>query len=260
MPKKYTKEQIAFLRENAPGNTRATLLDKFNAAFDLDLTEATLKSTMQNHKIKVGIRETKNNYHLLTPEQEDFVQANCLGIGNKELTQSINEKFGTNFTVKQIRAYKKNHDLRSGLTGYFEKGHVPVNKGTKGMFNVGGNSTSFKKGDKIWNEMPIGTEVFRSDGYLWTKLQDDPPKWQQSHILLWEKANGPIPEGMIVTFLDGDRRNVSLDNLTLITRQEHVRLNGYGYRSDDAEITKTGIQLTRLKIKLIEKRKEKNHD
>lgn len=44
--------------------------------------------------------------------------------------------------------------------------------------------------------------------------------WRWKHYLIWEAANGPIPEGFILKFVDGDRKNLSLDNLRLVTRKE----------------------------------------
>lgn len=68
---------------------------------------------------------------LLTPEQHQFLENNVKGMGNQELTNLINDKFETDFTRQQIKTYKKNHNLSSGLTGHFPKGHVPINKGIK---------------------------------------------------------------------------------------------------------------------------------
>ena len=67
---------------------------------------------------------------------------------------------------------------------------------------------------------------------------------------VWEEANGPIPDGMFVTFLDGNRENFDLDNLALITRAEHARLNQSGLRSEDPEITAAALQVAKLTTKI----------
>lgn len=45
------------------------------------------------------------------------------------------------------------------------------------------------------------------------------------HRWVWEQAHGPIPPGMIVHHVDGDRRNNDLGNLRLMTHAEHARLH-----------------------------------
>ncbi len=249
--KKYSEKQIEFIRKHAPFSNRIDLTKKFNQEFDCDVDVKRMKSLMSNYQIKIGIRDSSKVRRLLNREQEKFVLEHYIGVVNKDLCNMINQKFGTNFSPQQIKSYKSNRGLNSGITGYFEKGHVPINKGTKGMFNVGGNSGSFKKGQKPKNMVSIGTEVIKGDGYLWTKTEDNPPKWKQSHILLWEKVNGKLPEGMVLTFLDGNKENITIENLFLITRKEHLRLNNQEYRSKNPELTKAGIGLIRLKSKLV---------
>lgn len=50
---------------------------------------------------------------LLTKEQHEWVLEHYSGISAEELTESLNDKFGTSFTIQQIRFYKRNHHLRS---------------------------------------------------------------------------------------------------------------------------------------------------
>lgn len=66
-----------------------------------------------------------------TQEQRDFIARHVVGLGTQELTDLVNARFGTSFTRHNIKTYKHNHGLSSGLTGRFCKGHVPANKGKK---------------------------------------------------------------------------------------------------------------------------------
>jgi hypothetical protein len=43
-----------------------------------------------------------------------------------------------------------------------------------------------------------------------------------AHRLIWELANGPIPEGYIVHHRDHDKLNNDLSNLELMTHQQHA--------------------------------------
>jgi len=40
--------------------------------------------------------------------------------------------------------------------------------------------------------------------------------------MIWENANGPIPEGMVIAHLDGDASNNTLENLEVMTPYEHA--------------------------------------
>ena len=45
------------------------------------------------------------------------------------------------------------------------------------------------------------------------------------HRSVWEYHNGPIPEGHVVHHIDGDRANNNIENLTLVTFQEHAGIH-----------------------------------
>jgi predicted MarR family transcription regulator len=42
-----------------------------------------------------------------------------------------------------------------------------------------------------------------------------------NHRLLWEQTNGPIPKGSVVHHVNHDKRDNRIENLALMTRQEH---------------------------------------
>lgn len=193
---------------------------------------------------------------LFTDELAEFVRNNVKGLSNQRLADLINEKFDLNISRQQIRTWKKNRGLSSGLTGQFEKGHVPINKGTKGMFNVGGNKTSFKPGHKPHNYKPVGYERIDRDGYVLVKVQDDGPwhkRWRHKHKVLWEKENGPVPKGHKLLFADGNKQNICLDNLILITDAQLARLNQNDLINNDADLTRTGIIVADLISKISER-------
>ncbi len=47
-------------------------------------------------------------------------------------------------------------------------------------------------------------------------------KWKPLHIHIWEHYNGPVPKGMLVSFIDANSLNCCVGNLHLITRQQHI--------------------------------------
>jgi hypothetical protein len=199
--------------------------------------------------------------HHYTHEQADFIKANLIGRGNAELTAMFNSHFGLNLKVSQIKSFKHNKRWSSGLDGRFEKGRAPSNKGTKGLYNVGGNRTSFKKGQKPLNFKPVGTERIDRDGYILVKVSDDGPwhkRWRHKHKVVWEDVHGPIPKGHCLIFLDRDKLNLSLENLQLITQKQLVRMNQNHLISENPEITKTGIIIANIYSKIGDRKKSKN--
>jgi len=190
----------------------------------------------------------------------DFIAAHCKGLTTKQLTDMVNAEFGTDITTDRMLSYKKNHKLKSGFTGQFEKGHIPYTKGKRIEEFMSPDAierssrTYFKKGNSPKNRVPVGTEVVKDDDYLWRKIAE-PNKWRQVHRLVYEQLHGSIPKGMCVTFLDGDRRNFSPDNLVLISQDENRILNHKGLRHTDKTIATTGIALARLESTINKKRR-----
>ena len=120
--------------------------------------------------------------------------------------------------------------------GRFKKGHKTWTKGKKWVDYMPASSvercrtTQFKKGNKPCTYLPIGTEI-ESSGYVYVKVSDVPnvPKyvnWKLKHRMLWESVNGSIPEGCNIQFKDGNTKNIVIDNLYMISRQEQMKVNG----------------------------------
>lgn len=242
MARRYTKEMIDYIREITPGRYTKEITEMFNKRFGMDLTVSQMKSLKSNRGIWSGVEKKNPNppaNKIFSSEQEQLIRDHYRGIDNQELTDLFNEYFETSFTRSQIKTWKKRNKLDSGLKGYFEPGHVPINKGTKGMFNVGGNKTSFKKGQQPFNYKSIGTERIDRDGYVLVKVQDEGAwneRWQHKHRIEWEKAYGPVPEDHVLIFRDQNKSNTSLENLMLVTKRQHLHLNRNGWRFDDPEL------------------------
>ena len=146
----------------------------------------------------------------------------------------------------------------SGIPTRFKSGHTPWNKGMKGL-DIGGHATWFKKGHRGGKAMylyqPIGTERISKDGYLQRKINDDLPlqrRWRLVHLLVWEAANGPAPPNHAVVFKDGNKQNIVLDNLELISRAELMRRNSH--HQYGPEVSKL-VQLRGALTRQINKRK-----
>lgn len=125
---------------------------------------------------------------------------------------------------------------RQGVGTRFVKGQVPPNKGLRRPGWRAGRmaETFFKKGErsgiavKLWK--PICTERVSKDGYREVKVNNDLPlqaRWRAVHLVEWEKVNGRIPKGHALVFVNGDKTDIRLDNLQLLTRADLMRRNTY---------------------------------
>lgn len=139
------------------------------------------------------------------------------------------------YDVSQVNltALCKRKGWLTGRTGCFAKGHVPVNKGQKGYIAPGCEKGWFRKGERrgvaVRLYQPIGTERVSKDGYVERKINDDLPlqaRWRAVHLIRWEEANGPLPEGHCLKCLDGNKANTAPDNWLAIPRALLPRLNG----------------------------------
>ncbi len=258
--KKYTKEIKAFIAENVTGITTKALVELVNAEFGTDFTESKMRSFKTNYGLKSGIgcgipagQPTK-----LYPEKvREFIAEHYVGVGHQGMADLLNKAFGTTYTKEQMKAYYARFKLDSGLKGYFPKGHEPANKGRKGISYPGMLATQFKKGNKPANWVPIGTERVNSNGYVDIKVTDGKKQknWRGKHILIWEAANGPVPRGHVVIFGDGDKKNVKLENLILVSRKQLVRLNQNNLIQNDAELTRTAVLITDIQSKIGERKR-----
>lgn len=209
-------------------------------------------------------------YHRYTDEEHEFLRNFIPGHTYKEILAAYNEKFDEPITIPKIQSYMGNHKINNGLTGRFPKGHVPANKGTHPPTVGRMGETQFKKGRIPPNIKPIGYERITKDGYIEVKVKMRPssPVCRDSfvlkHILVWEKENGPIPEGYTIIFLDRNKQNCSIENLALVSRAELLQMTIKGLRSTNPQLTETGILIARAGVvsakekKNIRKKKSKS--
>lgn len=252
----YTEEQINWLRENAPGHFLRDTVKIFNQKFNLNLTEKKLKTLISNYRIRTGMclklsEEKRIERMLLTPEEIEIFKKNNFHKTAVEMAEFCKTNFNKNLTPNQIKELRNRLKISSGLTGKFQKGHTPPNKGRKGFCFPGAEKGWFKKGQKPHNTLPVGSEVITEDGYSKIKIAD-PDVWELKHRLIWEKEKGKIPENHMVIFKDGNKQNFDINNLFLITKAECAQLNHEQLRTEDPDFTAAAIAMIRLRSKINE--------
>jgi hypothetical protein len=197
----------------------------------------------------------------LWPDVKSALVAEALG---RRLTQcyGMAGKLGLKKSAEYLTgpdACRLRREDSPGIAYRFKPGIVPWNTGMKG-WTAGGRSaeTRFKKCQKPANWLPIGSHRLM-DGYLQRKMTDTgyPPRdWVGVHILLWQEHHGPVPAGHKLRFRNGDKTDIRIENIELITDAENMRRNSY-HTNYPPELCRV-IQLRGALVRKINKRSKKH--
>jgi hypothetical protein len=262
---RWTKKDNKILKANYKTmsySELAKLLNRSHSAvctriFMMGLSASRLWSEEEEKKLK-KLYLTKNSTEI----------SKILGKSNSSIKNKLN-KLGLKLPNEILVQRRKD--------SCFQPGHVPANKGTKGLMKA--NRTTFRPGNIPGNAKYDGCITIRR-GH---KNRNDKPYkyirislgvWQPLHEVIWERSHGPIPKGHVVRFKDKDTMNCDIDNLCLVSRHENLLINTENRTSDGfiaagmarydpilrAELKKRPdiIELQRLKIKLNKEIKNAN--
>ena len=224
---------------------------EFNLAFGTAKTKEQIRAALKNNNFTSGRAQGELNRGVLkafTQEQMEYLKDQYKLLDVNELTAAFNQKFGTSKETSKVRAFLKNHGIRSGRTGQFGPAQTSWNSGMVG-WSAGGRSveTRFKPGRSSLNIKPVGSTRVDTDGYKMIKIAM-PNKWRGAHLVEWEKHFGPIPKGMRVHFKDSDRTNCSIDNLILVTAAQSAVMNKMGLGRVDPEFKQAAIALADISM------------
>lgn len=169
----------------------------------------------------------------LHPDMSNARLARRIGHPVASVTQ-----MATKLGLHKTREYLSTIPAATGMTEAgrvfrFPKGHVPANKGLRRPGYAPGRmrATQFKKGGFPPNRDPDfyvpGALRVNADGYIdmRTSFAKGPLGWTALHRILWMDAHGPIPKRFKLRFKDGDKLNVELGNLELISDGDLLRRN-----------------------------------
>lgn len=200
--------------------------------------------------------------HKYSQEEKNFLKNNIKGCSYEEITEMFNFRFQTNLLKSSVMSTCFRYGYKNGVDckfnkGYeptqFKKGNVPVNKGVKGGY-MKSNKTSFQKGNIPSNLRPVGSERLTINGYTEVKVAER-KKWKMKHIIVWENANGAVPKGNVLIFADGNRQNIDLNNLVLVSRAKLAIMNKRGLIFDNGDLTKSGAIIADIYLKVSEKKR-----
>lgn len=188
-------------------------------------------------------------------EKVKFLKENVKGITLKELTDRFNKEFKCDLSKEVISRMKRKLNLTSGIDTRFKKGQDSWKKGKRMPPEQYERckKTMFQKGN-LSNARPIGDERIDADGYTYVKIEQ-PNKWKLKHRVLWEDKYGTIPKGYNLIFADGNKQNLDLDNLILVSDSELFILNKNELYKKDKDLTEVGVNIAKVIDRVNKRRK-----
>jgi len=190
------------------------LTDRYNRELGKNVSYAAFKSYCNRH---LGL-----NFKY-TEEQKEWLKTNFPAIGKNEIGKRFNERFGAQ---------------RTGTAVYVEckKLGLKVNEERR---------TEWRQRIAGVRKQEVGTVMPREHGKLYIKTESG---WKRCDELVIGRKRGKI-----IVHLDGDQKNLNRGNLIHIDRKISAIMTAERFWSNDSEVTKSGIEWSRLKIALKER-------
>jgi hypothetical protein len=167
------------------------------------------------------------------PEEIQFIRENIAGRSYADMTDLFNKHFGLwgkkKLSFGQMKGTLIRRKMGNGLSGYFLPGCASANR------------------------KPVGTECTGGGGYVVIKTAD-PSVWKYKHVVIWEKAHGPLPKGYVIMFADGNKSNLRLSNLLIASRKVLGVMNRCGLIFPQKDLTKTGKLVADIKVRIASRR------
>lgn len=201
--------------------------------------------------------------HAWTDEEKRFLREYVPAHTWEETTGELNRRFGCSLSKDAVKAAGGRFGIRTGRTGHFTKGHEPANKGKKMSPDIYKKCapTMFYKGQPPRVHKPVGTIVVRENSNrnrkcVYEKVME-PDVWREKHILEWERHHGPIPQGKMIRFADGNTLNTDISNLVMISHSQHAVMNRWNIHGSNKEQMEAAANVASLKSKINQRKKGK---
>lgn len=267
--RKYPQEVEDFIRASCTTYTARQMAAMITAELGFDVTPEQVHGFMSNHKIR-GPRKGKKrpDRRITTPEIDDFIRERVAGTSPAAMAEMVNAAFGTAYSAAQIKAYYARNHLASGIDARFQPGRPAPNKGLTWDEYMAPEAQErarrgcFKRGHIPHNGgTPIGAMRIRRMGrtkrpYAFVKVAQ-PNVWRMAHVVEWEKHNGPVPDGYMVTFANGNTLDCTIGNLLLESRAQHAVKNRWDIHGYDQESGQAANLIADLKMAVNEKRRKR---
>jgi hypothetical protein len=168
----------------------------------------------------------------LYPNTKNSEIIRILGRHTEKSVWGIANKLGVKKSPEYLKALGGQLDGKRDNGMRFRPGEKPWCTGLK--FPGKTSSTSFMKGQRPPNWMPLGSHKLNTDGYLTRKIREGNNgglNWEGVHRLVWKEANGSIPARHVITFKAGMKttilEEITADKLECISMKENALRNNY---------------------------------
>lgn len=226
MKKFWDEKKDNLIRRHYPNGDAKAL------AVRLGVTYTALKSRAQT--IKVRRNDGKKPW---TEREDAYLRKHYATMSSNEIAERLRNRHSPSAVYQRadrlglkkpkewnVEAGRRMASHPKAVANRIKKGSVPHNKGKRQADFMSAEAiertkaTRFRPGQMPHNTRPVGYESVR-DGYVYVKVEGG-RKMVLKHRWVWEQHNGPVPEGMYVAFIDGNRLNCDIGNLVLITEAE----------------------------------------
>lgn len=261
--KTWSPEDLAYLRLHYPVTDTGELSLKMGKSYDAVRSKA-IKLKL---KKDVGFHAKKK----YSPDDDAFIRMEY----PKGDLKALASKLGVSLTALYGRAYylgvkrcellvlEANRQLGKRLSASdnghrFKKGHTSYNKGRKQAEYMSDEAIERTKSGRIQkgavppNRREIGSERV-SSGYVYVKVCDGKKNlnWKLKSYVVYEQHYGvPVPEDMIVEYIDGNALNVVAENLRLASRYDNVKRNMDNFHALPSDLKQNVKLLNQLKKQL----------
>lgn len=219
---KWTAEENEFLIEAVKQHSSWNeLYADMQIIFNVDFSENALKCHCIQKGWKLGL---PNKYSPYSQAEKEYVLEN---IGKKTLQEIANG-------LERLSGRKST----KSAVGHYVADTLGLNPS-----GVHGNLSAW---ELPYNTKEAGVERTNSfDGYTYIK-GNGIREWKAKHQVEWEKANGRLPDGCMVIFLNRDKTDFSPENLYCVSRKVHAVMCSNGWYSEHPELTLAAIKWCEL--------------
>lgn len=225
--KRYSKEVADFIKAKAGILTDRQISEQLKKQLGVTLDYESIHSWRGRHKIANPQKENRDSF-IFTSEVQDLIAWFCTTMNDAELAEWLTNYTGKEVTKKQVCFFRKNRKIKCGRTGQFGERDSRQYGGQIKPGEHRGRATEFKKGHSQTPAAAINEIRISTNGYRKIKL--GPKTWKLAARVEWERKNGPIPEGMKLVRLDGNRLNDEPENLRLVSDGVVGRMHGLFYK------------------------------
>ena len=198
---RFTEEEKEWLKNNNYHHNRKELVKLFNEKFGKNKTSGSMHWALHEY-CDNSYYDEKFKY---TKEEDDWLIENYHKYTNKFLTIEFNKIFRKKTQEALITHCNRELNLNTPILVY-------------------DNKIGYKNG----NEKELGY-ISKSSQYYFIKVKNDAKAGKgnfiQKHRYIWEQYHGrKVPEGHMITFLDGNTENFDINNLVCLSASEQGTL------------------------------------